>query len=575
MSAQGLQLPPAKLAAAREELRLLVARDEAEDDPKKLINEIRYFDPVTQLWVEFRMFPPEGWRSPVTLVPTGYGQDLRFEAAASEDWFWQAQLIDWLHDPEIHSFLVYKARQLGMTLLACAYALWLMLYRPGTNCAAYSYEETEAQKLTQAVWDMYKSLPRVFTEHVRVVTPTRGALPTEWVRLEHRDERLSTFQALPATGLHGHGGRITFSIQDELARQRYGRLIYEAITPAVLSRGGKWVGISTAFGVSNPETGEGNFFHHLYDTKQEKGISYVFLPWDAEPTRDEDWYERVAMKLPTAERNRQYPRNEADGFRLSGLNYFEVDALDFYSANVVEPVLEGHFIPQGLMRAKWQHAPGGFLKVYERPRPDGQYVLGVDPSTGRAEDYTSVDVLDAASGALVAHLHAKVEAPRAAFQIHYLARWYNTALVGVEMGGGYGEAIITALRDGNNQLPIYPRLYKHTKKTRTGARQASEFGFPINQATRPVILEALKFAVFERTLPWLSQDHVYELGTFVHKDTSPTPRAEDGCNDDCVLSLALAWHLYVTRGETPARENRRSRRRPQEYEPSPARAGVS
>src|SRR5262245_39883667 len=295
------QLTLEQRAALREELRLNLAFRDAEHDPKALINEIRYFDPVTQLWVEFRMFPTSDELE-------RHGSGLRFDAGpdGASDWLWQPAIIDWLHDPDLHSYLVYKARQLGLTLLACSYALWLIVMRPGVNCAAYSYEETEAQKLTQAVWDMFKSLPEVFKQHVEVFKPARGAIPGDWMRLRHKADkakRLSTFQALPATGLHGHGGRISFSIQDELARQRYGRQIYEAITPAVLSRGGKWIGISTANGVSNPETGEGNFFHHLFDTRQEKGISYCFLPWNAEPTRDEDWYERVAMKLPTVERN--------------------------------------------------------------------------------------------------------------------------------------------------------------------------------------------------------------------------------------------------------------------------------
>ena len=568
------QLPPEQRSAVREELRLHLALKDAQSDPKALVNEIRYFDPVTQLWVEFRMFPPEDWSTPISRV----GTDLVFttDEFGAEDWLWQSALIDWLHDPDIHSYLVYKARQLGITLLACSYALWLILMRPGVNCAAYSYEETEAQKLTQAVWDMFRSLPPIFTRHVDVVTPAKGAIPSEWFRLRHRldsAQRLSTFQALPATGLHGHGGRISFSIQDELARQRYGRQIYEAITPAVLSRGGKWIGISTANGVSNPETGEGNFFHHLYDTRKEKKISYVFLPWNAEPTRDEEWYENVALKLPTVERNRQYPLNEADGFMLSGFTYFDAEVLAYYRKNVKAPLVTGQFFQDGYRRATFRPNAEGIIQIFEKPKEGAEYVLGVDTSTGRAQDYTSADVLDAASGALVAHLHAKVEAPRAAFQVYYLGKLYNSARLAVERGGGYGEALITALRDGNLLLPRYPNLYRFAKKSKPGAKPAEEYGFPMNVSTRPLVLEALKYATFDRKLPWVSQDHLYEMGTFVHKDTSPSPRAEDGCNDDCVMSLALAWHLYEGYGKTPARELRREKRTRREYQPGPVRAG--
>jgi hypothetical protein len=568
------QLSDEQRTALREELRLNLALRDAATDPKALINEIRYFDPVTQAWVEFQMFPPDGYRQP--LQRNGIGLLFTTDESGAEDWLWQPQIIDWLHDPTLHSYLVYKARQLGLTLLACAYALWLIVMRPGVNCAAYSYEETEAQKLTQAVWDMYKSLPAIFTQHLEVITPSKGAIPSEWMRLRHKFDkarRLSTFQALPATGLHGHGGRISFSIQDELARQRYGRQIYEAITPAVLSRGGKWIGISTANGVSNPETGEGNFFHHLFDTRQEKKISYVFLPWNAEPTRDEEWYENVAMKLPTVERNRQYPLNEADGFMLSGFTYFDAEVLAYYRSNVKTPLMSGQFYEELARKATFKPHRDGIIQLFEKPKEGAEYVVGVDTSTGRAADYTSADVLDAASGALVAHLHAKLEAPRAAIQIHYLGKLYNAAKIGVERGGGYGEALITALRDGNNLLPRYPNLYRFTKKTAPGKRPVEEYGFPMNISTRPLVLEKLKAAAYESRLPWVSQDHLYEMGTFVHKDTSPSPRAEDGCNDDCVMSLALAWHLYETYGDTPARALRAKTRVRREYQPGPVRAG--
>lgn len=570
----GAALSPPQKKAMLEELRLLDAHEAAQTDPKALINEIRYFDPVTQLWVEFKMFPPDGWKTPLVREDVSYGANLHFEEHdGAEDWLWQSVFIDWLHDPEIHSYLAYKARQLGITLVACAYALWLMLYRPGTNCAAYSYEETEAQKLVQASYDMFTSLPPIMRNEVEVVTPQRGAIPTEWFKVRHKDGRLSTFQGLPATGLHGHGGRITFSIQDELARQKYGRLIYEAITPAVLSRGGKWLGISTAFGVSNPETGEGNFFHHLYDTRKDRGISYTFLPWNSEPTRDEKWYKDVAMKLPTAERNRQYPLNEADGFLLSGLNYFDPEVLEHYRDNVASPKITGSFYPTGYRRARLNPSSEGYIQIYERPVKDGSYVISVDTSTGRAADYTSADVLDLSSGALVAHLHAKIETPRAAFQVHYLGKLYNTAKIAVERGGGYGEALIIALRDGNNQLPIYPNLYRHVSKTKGNQPIAKEYGFPMTPKSRPAALESLKYALFQRKLPWISMDHLYELGTFVHKDTSPTPRAEDGCNDDCVLSLAMGWYIYEQSGETPGRELKRQKRKPREYRPGPVRAG--
>lgn len=550
------------LQDAREQLRLLDVIDASENDPKALINEIRYFDPVTQEWVEFRMFPPDGWELPGTWFKPNVDH-------GAEDWFWQGVFIDWLHDPAITTYLVLKARQLGITLLCCAYALWLMLFRPGTAIAAYSYTEEEAYKLSQALWEMYRGLPAPIRERVKIVTPkNHDGIPTEWVRLRHPDGRLSTFQALPATERAGHGARVTFGIMDEVSRQEYARGIFTAILPATVSRGGKLIGVSTANGVSNKETGEGNFFHHLYATRKEKGIEFKFLPWNLEPTRDWSWYERVAMQLDEVERNQQYPLNENDAFMLSGAIYFSREALNFYATAVVDPVVSGQFVAYGRRKGKFVKLRDGIIDVLERPKPDGKYAIGVDTATGSGADYTSAHVIDLSSGTPVAHMRAKIEAGRAAFQLHYLGRWYNTAKIAVERQGGSGEAVITVLREGTDNLPPYPNLYRHTKWASGNKPISEEYGHPMGEGSRQTILDGLKLALRQQQFAWIDYETLDELNTFVYKDTRPSPRAEDGCNDDCVFSLALGQEMYRQFG---ARPEKRRKWKKSKYRPSPVR----
>lgn len=539
------------VAQILEELRLYEVRDAAQDDPKALINEIRYFDPTTELWVEFRMFPPEGWE-PVDLT-TG----------PAEDWFWQAQIQDWWHDPKIKRYLLLKARQLGITLQAVARAVWLMLYRPGSASVAFSYEEGEAKKLVEAGWMMFLSLPEILRNGVEVITPRQAELPAEWIKLKHPDGRISTFQALPATKKHGHGGRLTWAILDEFARQEYGESVFTAINPAISRGAAKLAVISTANGV-------GDFFHRIWLEAKERNIAKQFLPWNLEPTRDEHWYAENAMALGEVERNQQYPLTESDAFMLSGDLYFDRDALNFYRHEIVRPRYAGQFILGGNRKAFFTHNPQGCIEVYEEPRANGEYAISVDVSTGRGTDYNSGDVIDLSSGAVVAHFHAKMDAPLAAVQFHYLGLWYNEARIAPERQGGYGEALIVFLRDGIKGLPPYPKLYRHTKYTNGAKPISSEYGFPMNVATRPQVLEGLKTMLRERAFPWMTAGHMSELGTFVYANTHPSPRAQDGCNDDRVMSLAIAADLYRQFGHRPDRVNRTKwKKRP--YRPHPSR----
>lgn len=546
------------LAAVAEEIRLLLVREAAQHDPKALINEIRFFDPAqadndkmaTDAWIEFRMYPPPGWAAPIEPLPNG---EYEFSKLGTEDWFWQSLMVEWWHDPDKKKYLILKARQLGITLLACAYALWLLLYRPGSFVVSYSYEEMEAKKLVQAAWAMYNALPETLKAHVTVLTPSRSEEPAEWIKLKHADGRISSFQALPATKKHGHGSRVSFAIMDEVARMDYAREIYTAINPATTRGRAKLVMISTAAGVSNLETGVGNYFHWLYHTRKEKKLEYRFLPWNLEPTRDEQWYADEAMKLDDVERNQQYPLNEADAFMLSGHLYFDAEALRWYRHETMRPILTGQFAIIGRRRANFVHFKDGTIDVFEKPIPDRPYALSVDCATGRGSDFTSAHVIDLETGAICAEFRAKMEAPRAAVQLHYLGRWFNEAMIAVERQGGYGDALIIALKDGNQNLPAYRRVYRHKKYTRGDRPIAQEYGFPMGVKLREQVLTNLKDWIRQRHFPWISAGDIQELGTFVYAETNPSPRAMAGCNDDRVISLALSVEMFRQFGRMPSR----------------------
>lgn len=543
-------IPPEALPALTEKVRLGLVRKRCERSPEHLLAEITAFSPDQQDEFRFNMFDPEA------------------------DWFWQRELVD-----EIMTHgatLILKARQLGATWVVAAVSLWYLLYRPGSYCILFSYTEAEAKEIIARVWTMFMSLPEPLRAHVQVVTPERSEEPSEWLRVRHSNLLLSRIRALPATKKHGRGANASLIVMDEAAYQDYAKQIYSSANPAI-AHGGKLVIVSTANGVGNPEREEGNWFYVLYATRQQRRLHFRFLPWNLHPGRGRDWYERVAMRLPEQQRNQEYPLNETDAFILSGALFFDRPALAYYASKVADPLSRCQFFPSSMMTAQLISTDEGMIRVFELPREGAKYVLGSDTSTGSGDDYSSAHVLDRETGQLVATCWGRVEAPRWAEQLHYLGRWFNDAQIGVELGGGYGDAVVISLRDGGVGRPPYRQLYRHRPETKRGAPRTERYGFPISAGSRKQILDNLSFTLVQRGFQWIDQDTLDELGHFAYATTNPSPRAQEGMNDDRVMSLALTCELFRQLGGRPGRalSIERKRRQRRDYEPPGVKAGVT
>jgi hypothetical protein len=175
-------------------------------------------------------------------------------------------------------------------------------------------------------------------------------------------------------------------------------------------------------------------------------------------------------------------------------------------------------------------------------------------------------VIDLATMEIAAEYHAKIEADLYAEQLHFLGRYYNSARIAIEMGGGFGEPVIISLRDGRAGRPHYPKLYRHVIGDRPDAHQLKNYGFPINNKTRPQIINQIEAAIRERHLNALPRTLVQELRTFCSAKTLPSPRALDGCNDDRVMAFGLTLEMYRQFGTHEKRVHRKGpRRKPYRY----------
>lgn len=517
-------------------LRAYVEIESAREHPAFFANHLTCIDSRSGEVFRFTMLTPDEAEE--------HGLEYR-----GNEWFWQREYLDKVLAAD--QTITLKGRQLGVTWVWAMLALHTALFKPGADILVYSIKEDDAVAVINRIWDMFLSLPDHFRSLVEVVKPSRNARPSTTIELRHRDGKVSSIVGMAATKSAGHGRSAALIIFDEASRQEYARELWKAVIPAMGDKGGRIGVVSTANGMSDGK-GRGNFFHELWvgaGGPDYPRLHREFLRWDLHPDRDDAWYDNVA--LGQAEKAEQYPNTPDEAFLLSGNPYFDVHALKEYTE--LGCPNEGRFqfvtYTDQPNKAKLVASESGWVEVFQKPEPNKEYGLAADVATGHGTDFSVGAVIDLQTGAPCAEVYMKADYEAFAEQLHFLGLWYNTARLAVEKGGGYGDVVIGHLRDGHKGRKPYPKMYRHRSWDHPTRPTTVQLGFPMNQKTRAHVVSALRDWVNDRLLPWMTPRWLSESRTFVHRETRPSPRAADGCNDDVVIAWGIALVLYGEFGE--------------------------
>lgn len=320
--------------------------------------------------------------------------------------------------------VVLKARQLGLSWLCLAYALWVLLYQAPATVLLFSLREAEAVELLVRVQEMHDRLP-TWMQAQRVVNRA-----TRLWRLSNGSRGL----AFSTTAGRAYTG--TLAIVDEADYvPELGRFL-NGVKPTI-DAGGKLFLVSTA-----DKRRPLSVFKNLFRAAEQGTGDYraLFLPWWARPERDAAWYARTRAEM-LAQRGAaddfyaEYPATPAEALAPE-----ESDRRIAW--RWVEAVLES--LPR-------LSVPGGpalaGLTLYAPPMPGRRYVIGADPAEGNPSgDDSAACVLEAESWAEVATLVGKLEPGRFAAALQALAVWYNEADILVERNN-HGHSVLRALLD--------------------------------------------------------------------------------------------------------------------------------
>lgn len=225
--------------------------------------------------------------------------------------------------------LILKARQLGVSWLACAYALWLCLHRPGRVVLVFSKGQDEANEMLRRVKVMYWRLP----DAVRSALPALIKENTEEMEWANG----SRVKSMPATKSSGRTYTASLVILDEFAFLQWATELYTALKPTV-DGGGKLIILSTA-------NGTGNLFYDLWQRAADGASRFAtaFLDWRARPDRDDAWYAATAADaVQSSLMAQEYPATPDEAFAATNAARFLPSILWWDACKAALPPLDGH-----------------------------------------------------------------------------------------------------------------------------------------------------------------------------------------------------------------------------------------
>lgn len=412
-----------------------------------------------------------------------------------------------------------KSRQLGLSTVSAAYALWLALFRREKNVLVIATKLETAKLFLRKVKGMFDSLPEW------LVMPT---LTGESVK-ELKFSNGSIVKAIPTSPDAGRGEAVSLLIVDEAAHIDDFDELWTGLQP-MLSTGGNCILISSPKGV-------GNQFYNIWkmavdkNTESEKkvgsnGFWAIELPWTVHPEHDEEWFKAQCANL--LNNPRAIAQELLCSFESSGFSFLDKDSFTH--------LLNCHETPRS------RYGQNLEMDVWEFAENNHKYIVSADVARGDADDFSAFHVIDVSStpSKVTAEFKGRIQPDRFAEFLVDVAKKYNNAFIVHEKNAA---GLVTSFKLKELKYPhvLYADLFEKQKelfKTYTDLEIGEmQPGFTTSVKTRPEILAKLEAAIRNRHILCRSKRLTDEFQTFAI--IGDKPKAQKNCNDDLVMALAI------------------------------------
>lgn len=434
--------------------------------------------------------------------------------------------------------IILKARQLGLTWLTAAYCLWLAITQPLQLIVVISAKEDWAIEFLDRVKFILDRLPVWMYPKI---TKRTG----EILEFEHEGHLFSTIKSLPTTVEGAQSKTPTLLILDETARNRYLKQIWAASKPGIDAAKGRIILISNSI-----KDGVGWAWTRDLYTNSMKGLNdfvRIFMPWWDRPGRSTEkvYDEETKGYIPEFIKQQRdegmdeddvsqhYPATEQEAISAMLGSYFGKTLAKYHPQDGTKGNLE----KQVSETEELTFLPNrkGIIEIWEYPEAnwDQRYAIGSDVSEGLGQTYSVAYVYDRIKNKFAARMRSnRIEADIWADKLIELAKYYNSAYIGVERNGPG----ITTIQHLEQKYPSYLFFRKVPGKLK--GQYVKEYGWQETNANKHILAADLKTFLRDKFSEMPCSILLDECSTFIRHENGKLEH-EEGKLDDCVIGAAI------------------------------------
>ena len=396
--------------------------------------------------------------------------------------------------------IVLACRQSGKSISSVVYLLWYAIFHPEKTIAVLANKGATAREMLARVTLALEHLPFFLQPGCRALN--KGSIEFS---------NNSRIIAAATSGSSIRGMSVNLLFLDEFAFVERANEFYTSTYPVISS------GKNTKVIITSTANGIGNTYHKIWEGATQ-GVN-EFRPftvnwWDV-PGRDEEWKRQTVANTSQL----QFDQEFGNTFFGTGDTLIDAETLMSFRAKSPKRMMES----------------GSFL-VYEDPQKNHEYIVTVDVSKGRGQDYSTFNVFDISTTPFrqVAVYRNNTISPILFPNIIYkYASLYNNSYVVIE-SNDQGSVVCNGL--------YYDLEYENVHVT--SAIKANSIGIEMNRKTKRLGCSAIKDILENRKLDIVDENTILEVSTFVAKGQSY--EASEGNHDDLMMNLVMFGYFAST-----------------------------